>query len=510
MDRRDRGAPIAPAALAGSGASPYRDRARARLRDAAGAPSRPRSRLGWADRVELGGPGAVPHLLGGQADRVGADPACSCSRSSAAARPSPQYRAFVVVGSALWSFVVGGVAGLAWSRARRPRALPDAQVPLPAARTRCWSCCSAAARRASLIAAMGAAITLVVGVVFLGVAFDLATVDWPLLVLALVLGLVGDRRARDRAGARSACRRARSPGRTPRRSPARCSSWSAPSSRSRVLPPGRAGRRPPGAADVVARGRPPGRSSRMPDLGIGGTGSLWTQLTGTAAPDPHGILAALLVTTAVVYTRCAGVPTAGASTAPRSAALLRPDHRVLTPADPGDPTDAHLRGHARARTTKRCCAHRRRSSTNAPCARCCSPRRPTASSSRAWPAAPIGPAWSEDAPVQKETYTFLDDDIARFMEEAAAGAARGAPGAGPGQPGRTSGRSACSAGYFDQQKPRDVFFFEQDGAYVRAAADGRHGRGAPRAGRVHARRGRRWCRAGAGAGGPRARPDDPI
>lgn len=76
-----------------------------------------------------------------------------------------------------------------------------------------------------------------------------------------------------------------------------------------------------------------------------------------------------------------------------------------------------------------------------------------------------GGAWSESVGVQsKETLTFLDDDIARFMEEA--GARRG------------SGVSAASAGghyetafrvigrYMDEQKPRDVFFFEQDGAFV--------------------------------------------
>jgi histidinol dehydrogenase len=43
-------------------------------------------------------------------------------------------------------------------------------------------------------------------------------------------------------------------------------------------------------------------------------------------------------------------------------------------------------------------------------------------------------AWSEHVGQQvKETFTFLDDDIARFM---------------------------------DEQKPRDVFFFEQDGSFV--------------------------------------------
>src|SRR5689334_20211163 len=86
-----------------------------------------------------------------------------------------------------------------------------------------------------------------------------------------------------------------------------------------------------------------------------------------------------------------------------------------------------------------------------------------------------GGTWSESVGTQhKETLTFLDDDIARFMEEA--GSRRG------------SGMSASSAGghyetafrvigrYMDDQKPRDVFFFEQDGAFVvRLFMGGQHG-----------------------------------
>jgi len=75
-------------------------------------------------------------------------------------------------------------------------------------------------------------------------------------------------------------------------------------------------------------------------------------------------------------------------------------------------------------------------------------------------------AWSESIGSQsKETLTFLDDDIARFMEEAAA--RRGQPGPPPAHDAgfyetafRVLGR------YMDEQKPRDVFFFEQDGAFV--------------------------------------------
>ncbi len=53
--------------------------------------------------------------------------------------------------------------------------------------------------------------------------------------------------------------------------------------------------------------------------------------------------------------------------------------------------------------------------------------------------------WSENTPVQKETYTFLDDDITRFMEEAAARRGHGAPRSRHGA-GRspTSAPSGCS------------------------------------------------------------------
>ena len=79
-----------------------------------------------------------------------------------------------------------------------------------------------------------------------------------------------------------------------------------------------------------------------------------------------------------------------------------------------------------------------------------------------------GGAWSESIGSQvKETLTFLDDDIARFMEEAATRRGMGESGQPPGHQAayyetafRVLGR------YVDEQKPRDVFFFEQDGAFV--------------------------------------------
>src|SRR4029078_5967558 len=61
--------------------------------------------------------------------------------------------------------------------------------------------------------------------------------------------------------------------------------------------------------------------------------------------------------------------------------------------------------------------------------------------------------------------TFLDDDIARFMEESVA--RRGKPGP---EPQRDAGFYETAlrviGRYMDEQKPRDVFFFEQDGAFV--------------------------------------------
>ncbi len=73
-------------------------------------------------------------------------------------------------------------------------------------------------------------------------------------------------------------------------------------------------------------------------------------------------------------------------------------------------------------------------------------------------------SWSDTmGSVSKQTFTFLDDDIARFMEEASARRGSGVPASPVGHyeaAFRVIGR------YMDDQKPRDVFFFEQDGAFV--------------------------------------------
>ena len=71
--------------------------------------------------------------------------------------------------------------------------------------------------------------------------------------------------------------------------------------------------------------------------------------------------------------------------------------------------------------------------------------------------------WSDS--LTKETLTFLDDDIARFMEEAASRRAT-TPDATPHQAGPYEMAFRVIGRYMDDQKPKDVFFFEQDGAFV--------------------------------------------
>ena len=77
-----------------------------------------------------------------------------------------------------------------------------------------------------------------------------------------------------------------------------------------------------------------------------------------------------------------------------------------------------------------------------------------------------GGTWSDSIGTQsKETLTFLDDDIARFMEESIA--RRGLPAPEPERDaGHYENAFRVLGRYIDEQKPHDVFFFEQDGAFV--------------------------------------------
>jgi ABC-2 type transport system permease protein len=101
----------------------------------------------------------------------------------------PEYRAFVVVGSALWSFVQSGISGLAWmilddrERYRMLKYLyvsPSEFLALLFGR--------GIARIG--VGAMGAVITLGVGVAVLGVPIDIGRIHWVLLAVVLVAGTV--------------------------------------------------------------------------------------------------------------------------------------------------------------------------------------------------------------------------------------------------------------------------------------------------------------------------------
>jgi hypothetical protein len=75
--------------------------------------------------------------------------------------------------------------------------------------------------------------------------------------------------------------------------------------------------------------------------------------------------------------------------------------------------------------------------------------------------------WSDHLGTQsKETFTFLDDDIATFMEEGQARRNNPQRAVTWGQSGYYEQAFRVIGHYVDDQKPRDVFFFEQDGAFV--------------------------------------------
>ena len=75
--------------------------------------------------------------------------------------------------------------------------------------------------------------------------------------------------------------------------------------------------------------------------------------------------------------------------------------------------------------------------------------------------------WSESMGQEtKETLTFLDDDISRFMDEAVARRGTETPAVDWASGGYYEKAFRVLGRYMDEQRPRDVFFFEQEGAFV--------------------------------------------
>jgi ABC-2 type transport system permease protein len=205
-------------------------------------------------------------------------------------------RTFVVLGSALWAMLVAGIAGPAWSvledreRYRMLKYLyvsPATFLVLLVGR--------GGARLAA--GAMGTLVAIVFAVAVLGLTIDLAEVDWALLAVCLVLGVVPIVAIGVLLAA--ICLQTRQ------------ESWSYPDAFAgalflitgvvfplAVLPDPLEAL---GLVNPVTWWVAGVRLAVLPDgpSSIGGEGSLWTSVTGTAAPDAATIVIALFVTGAV-------------------------------------------------------------------------------------------------------------------------------------------------------------------------------------------------------------------
>lgn len=204
------------------------------------------------------------------------------------------YRGYLVTGTALWAFVQGGFAGLAMSvleDRERYRMLKYLYVS-PTAFT--LALMGRGAARVA-IGGMGAAITLGFGVLALGIRFDPARIDWPLLLVSMALGLAAI--VALGLALAAVCLQTRQ------------ESWSYPEATAgatfllvgavfplSVLP------LPVqwlGLAIPLTWWVEGVRRALFPEgiSGVGGDGSLWLALTGQPAPGGAAILVALLVTT---------------------------------------------------------------------------------------------------------------------------------------------------------------------------------------------------------------------
>jgi ABC-2 type transport system permease protein len=208
-----------------------------------------------------------------------------------------ELRAFVVVGTALWSFVMSGIAGLAWSvldDRERYRMLkyvyvsPSDFIVVLLGR--------GVARVA--VGAMAAVITLAVGVVALGVSFDPAGIDWPLLGSSMLIGLIAI--VAIGVALAAVCIQTRQ------------EAWSYPEAAAGALFLVCGAVFPlavlPAPVQVIGLLNPLAwwlegiRSALLPAgfSGIGGPGSLFAELTGRTVPSSLDIVVALLLTGTLV------------------------------------------------------------------------------------------------------------------------------------------------------------------------------------------------------------------
>ncbi len=210
---------------------------------------------------------------------------------------SDEYRTFVVLGSALWSMLVAGIAGPAWSVLEdRERYRMLKYLYVSPARLIVMLIGRGGARLAA--GAMGTAVALVFSVIVLGLRVDPGRVDWLLLAVSLALGLIPIIALGVVLAA--ICLQTRQ------------ESWSYPDAVAGALflltgvvfplsvlpdPVEVLGLVNPvtwwiaGVREAVLPGGP---------SSIGGAGSVWTAVTGSAAPDALTITGALFVTGALI------------------------------------------------------------------------------------------------------------------------------------------------------------------------------------------------------------------
>jgi ABC-2 type transport system permease protein len=210
---------------------------------------------------------------------------------------SAEMKTFVVIGSALWAMLVAGIAGPAWSvledreRYRMLKYLyvsPATFLVLLTGR--------GGARLAA--GAMGTAVAFLFAVVFLGLRVDLAAVNWPLLAVCLVMGLVPILALGILLAA--VCLQTRQ------------ESWSYPDAFAGALFLVSGVVFPiavlPNPIEVLGLANPVTwwldgvRLAVVPEgpSSIGGPNSLWTAVTGSAAPDAPTVVIALFLTGAIV------------------------------------------------------------------------------------------------------------------------------------------------------------------------------------------------------------------
>jgi ABC-2 type transport system permease protein len=171
------GAGLARLAAAGEGESGIRETLRAFVVSA---------RIGW--RMEANWTDPVLFFIYSVAKPVSAALILVVMLSVVGGAGSEALRPFVVLGTAFWSLVTSGISGLAWSildDRERYRMLkyifvsPSNFLVVLLGR--------GVARLG--VGAAGALITIGVGVVALGVSIDVSRVDWPVLVIATIVGL---------------------------------------------------------------------------------------------------------------------------------------------------------------------------------------------------------------------------------------------------------------------------------------------------------------------------------